>query len=136
MGWGLSAWARGFFLIFMKRTAFFTLLASAALLSACATPASPADQPVQDWRQHLCENGEQIQTRHPDTETVTLQRSGQPPQTLQLAVSASGARYVGHGLEWWTKGSGPGSSASLMRHEADGRSGDLLTVCTEQAPSN
>lgn len=50
---------------------------------------------------------------------------------MQIAVSGSGSRYVGGELEWWAKGSGPGSVSTLFRHMADGTSGELIEFCTE-----
>ncbi|MGV8923351.1 MAG: MliC family protein, partial [Thermomonas sp.] len=43
--------------------------------------------------------------------------------------SGSGARYVGSDLEWWTKGSGSGSEGTLLRHQADGTSGEIVESC-------
>lgn len=111
----------------------FPALLGAALLAACSTPVTPPADASQGWRTYLCDSGQRIQTRHPDTDSVALQFDAKPARVLQLAVSASGARYVGQGLEWWTKGSGPGAAASLFRHEADGSSGALLDRCAEQA---
>jgi membrane-bound inhibitor of C-type lysozyme len=46
-----------------------------------------------------------------------------------LFVSASGARYVGGGLEWWIKGSSPGSEGTLFRYVADGTAGESIEHC-------
>jgi len=53
---------------------------------------------------------------------------------MQIAMSASGARYVGGELEWWTKGSGSGSEATLFSHLPDGTSGESVEVCIESIP--
>lgn len=49
---------------------------------------------------------------------------------MTIAISASGARYVGGGLEWWTKGSGPGSAGTLFRHVNDG-TGEIVEQCVQ-----
>jgi len=46
------------------------------------------------------------------------------------AVPGSGARYVGDGLEWVTKGSGAGAEGILSRHLPDGASGELVETCS------
>src|SRR5690554_5066231 len=55
-----------------------------------------------------CKSGTIIKTTPAGEETISLEM-GSDTNTLTLAVSASGARYVGDGLVWWTKGSGVGS---------------------------
>lgn len=66
---------------------------------------------------YQCVSGAQVRVNYPDTETaqVTYQDT-----TYQLAnvISASGARYAGEGMEWWSKGSGPGATATLARLNA------------------
>ena len=104
-------------------------ISSILLLSACASSpqepegaqasaATPSTSSVHNYR---CESGEAITATYPSTDSATV----------QIAVSGSGARYVGGELEWWTKGSGTGSVGTLFRHNADGTSGDSVEVCTE-----
>ncbi|WP_132998612.1 MliC family protein [Luteimonas arsenica] len=69
-------------------------------------------------------------TSYPSTDSATVQYKGSS-YSMQIAVSASGARYVGNDLEWWTKGSGAGSDGTLFRHNADGTSGDLIEQCIQ-----
>jgi len=52
---------------------------------------------------YACDDGRHIQASYPDTEHATLVIDGQS-HPLHLAVAASGARYVGDNLQWWTKG--------------------------------
>ncbi len=52
---------------------------------------------------------------------------------MSLAISASGARYVGGGLVWWTKGSGPGSAGTLYREQAGTAAAPVLETCTQVA---
>lgn len=110
---------------------------SIVLVSACAgapqdkagvqTPvAAPATSSVHNYR---CKSGEAIAAAYPSTDSATVQYKGRN-YNMRIAVSGSGARYVGGGLEWWTKGSGPGSEGTLFRHMADGRSGNSIELCT------
>ncbi|HET9066717.1 MAG TPA: MliC family protein [Gemmatimonadales bacterium] len=111
---------------------------SILLLSACAgagdapkevePPAVAAAPPAaHDYR---CDSGETITATYPSTDSATVHYKRQS-HPMQIAVSASGARYVGGELEWWTKGSGAGSEGTLFRHLADGTSGESLERCTE-----
>lgn len=111
--------------------------ASILLVSACAssqqdkvdaqTPVTaPSTSSVHNYR---CESGETIATTYPSTDSATVQYKGSK-YNMQIAVSGSGSRYVGSRLEWWTKGSGPGSEGILFRHMADGTSGEIIELCT------
>ena len=89
---------------------------------AAQTPASSA---VHTYR---CESGQTMAATYPSTDSATVEYKGSK-YAMQIAVSGSGARYVGGGLEWWTKGSGPGSEGTLFRHKANGTSGETLELC-------
>ncbi len=91
---------------------------------ARAAAASPST--VHAYR---CESGETILASYLDTDTATVRYKGSA-HSMQIAISGSGARYVGGDLEWWTKGSGPGSEGTLFRHRADGSSGEIIERCT------
>lgn len=112
--------------------------ASILLVSACAgspqdkvdtqTPvAAPSTSSVHSYR---CKSGETIAATYPSTDSATVQYKG-IKYNMQIAVSGSGSRYVGGELEWWTKGSGPGSEGTLFRHMADGTSGEIIELCIE-----
>ncbi|HSH49084.1 MAG TPA: MliC family protein [Halomonas sp.] len=79
---------------------------------------------------YRCESGETIVATYPTSDSATVQYRDST-YSMKIAVSASGARYVGGGLEWWTKGAGPGSEGMLLRHQAEGASGDIIESCTE-----
>lgn len=79
---------------------------------------------------YVCQSGETIAATYPSTDTATIRYKGNT-YNMQIAVSASGARYVGGELQWWTKGSGAGSEGTLFRHLADGTSGQIIESCTE-----
>lgn len=111
--------------------------ASILLVSACAgaprnnvdiqTPvASPATSLVHHYR---CQSGATIAASYPSTDAATVHYKGRA-YTMQIAVSGSGARYVGGAMEWWTKGSGPRSEGTLFRHGVDGTTADALEFCT------
>lgn len=111
----------------MKTAIPLALMASVALVAACtSTPPEPATARASTY---ACESGQTITAAYPTTETATVQYQGRSYDML-IAISGSGARYVGGGLEWWTKGSGPGSEGTLLRHLADGTSGDAVEFCT------
>ena len=77
---------------------------------------------------YRCESGQSIVAAYPSADTATIKYKGSS-YDMKIAVSASGARYVGGGLEWWTKGSGAGSEGTLFRHLADGSSGSIIETC-------
>ncbi len=63
------------------------------------------------------------------TRSATVQYRGKT-YDMHIAVSGSGARYVGDDLEWWTKGNGIGSEGMLLQHNVDGSTGDIIELCT------
>jgi membrane-bound inhibitor of C-type lysozyme len=87
------------------------LLAAAACAPAPAQPTPPPAAPVQaapvnpdpQVRTYLCANGEQVRAGYPTPDTAVVERAGRP-YPLNAAPSASGVRYTGFGLQWWTKG--------------------------------
>ena len=79
---------------------------------------------------YRCESGEAIAVTYVSTDSAKVEYKGRS-YNMQIAVSASGARYVGSELEWWTKGSGPDSEGTLFRHMADGTSGEIIEQCAE-----
>lgn len=64
-----------------------------------------------------CTDGRTVLARYPTTDTAALALQGQT-YTLRIAVSASGARYVGDGWQWWTKGMHEARLAPLERGES------------------
>ena len=111
----------------MKR--LFLLLALP--LVACSTPDS------NDISQNLlplppkavsyqCDSGNRIIVTYPTTETAEILYQ-QDEIPMQIAISASGARYVGGGLVWWTKG----QDGTLFSAVGENETGDILERCTE-----
>lgn len=111
----------------MRMIRFLVPGATVLALAACAT--APDTSSSRAEVSYGCESGATVLASYPDTDHARIQYQGRS-HTLAIAVSASGARYVGEGIEWWTKGSGPGSSGSLFAHLSDGTSGELLESCT------
>lgn len=113
------------------------LFTAILLVAACANApseqaddrASAATPPAFSGQSYHCESGEVIVASFPSTDSAKVQYKGNS-YTLRIAVSGSGARYVGDGLEWWTKGTGAGAEGALFRHMADGTSGEIIEQCT------
>ncbi len=80
-------------------------------------------------QQYYCDSGETVAAIYPNSESAIIEYQGRVYK-MNIAVSASGARYVGEGLEWWTKGNGSGSEASLLEQQKDDSSGEGLEYCT------
>lgn len=103
------------------------------LIGACSMPAQQTTDAgasaAARVQAYVCASGARIVATYSDTGSATVQYKGEAHR-LRIAVSASGARYVGERIEWWTQGSGPGANGMLLRHNADGTSGDVLERCT------
>ena len=52
---------------------------------------------------YACDDGRTVRASYPDTDTAVVEVDGKS-RTLKIAISASGARYTGDGVQWWTKG--------------------------------
>jgi membrane-bound inhibitor of C-type lysozyme len=85
-------------------------------LEACAgTDHSPA-QAAPAWTSYTCADGRIVEATYPDSDTALIRIKGET-HTLRVAISASGARYVGDGWQWWTKGMHDGMLAPLAADE-------------------
>ncbi|WP_292263622.1 DUF4232 domain-containing protein [Brevundimonas sp.] len=73
-------------------------------------PQTPPAPPVG----YACESGQTVEVQYPDASTAQVTYKGQT-YTLRTVVSASGARYAGSGLEWWSAARGPQETATLSR---------------------
>jgi membrane-bound inhibitor of C-type lysozyme len=109
--------------------------ASILLVSACDSPPSidndqqaPVAASTSNAHNYRCDSGETIAATYASTDAATVSYKGSDHK-MEIAVSGSGARYVGSDLEWWTKGSGSGSEGTLFRHQADGKSGEIVESC-------
>ena len=79
--------------------------------------------------QYKCDSGESITVSYASTETATVNYQDQD-YALDIAVSGSGARYVGEKYEWWVKGAGAEARGILFKHNSDGSTGDTVENCS------
>ncbi|WP_176695955.1 MliC family protein [Phenylobacterium immobile] len=63
-----------------------------------------------------CLDGKTLRAAYPDSDTAVLMVEGRK-LTLKVARSGSGARYVGEGVQWWTKGMTEGTLSVLKAGE-------------------
>ena len=77
-----------------------------------AAPAPAAATPTT----YACDDGRSLKASYPDADTAVVELEG-ATHTLKIAISASGARYVGDGLQWWTKGMTDGQLSPLKAGE-------------------
>lgn len=103
------------------------LLTASALVAAACTqpeekaqppaPAQPAPQSAQPMAppvSYACESGESVTVQYPDTATAQITYRTQT-FVLRLTPAATGVRYAGSGLEWWTANTDGQESATLSR---------------------
>ncbi len=106
------------------------------MLAGCAAPRLAAPRAVTLPAEHVvyrCASGRTVDAAF-SRDGAIVRYAGQT-QRMHVAISASGARYVGDGLVWWTKGSGPGSEGTLFREEPGAAAGAVLEACTWEGTS-
>ncbi len=126
----------------MTRTVTFQTIALTAglglLVAGCsqekpAEPTSPIEAPaVQDAAAvgYACESGKTVVVAYPDAQTARVSYEGKD-YVLTSVVSASGARYAGQGLEWWTASRGETESGTLSRMgQGDQTGGVIIERCS------
>lgn len=100
-------------------------LAALLGLAACNKPAEQAQAPeapaaaapaAATLTTYVCDDGRSLKASYPDADTAVVELEG-ATHTLKIAISASGARYVGDGLQWWTKGMADGQLSPLKAGE-------------------
>ncbi|WP_036503288.1 MliC family protein [Nitrosococcus oceani] len=107
-------------------------------LSACGQPSTGGTASTEQSSdadlsfKYQCESGKTIMVSYPTDSTAVVEYDDRRLQ-MEIAVSGSGARYVGERLEWWTKGSGEGASGTLFRHLEGGTSGEAIQQCAQVA---
>ena len=75
---------------------------------------------------YTCESGRLITaTYFVDDDRASVSYQDETVQ-MNIAISASGARYIGEGWVWWTRGTTEGS---LFRATESGDTGELLESC-------
>lgn len=105
------------------------------LVTACSglkketrvTPSKTLDQTAADYH---CESNEMLFVIYDSTGAVNVEYQ-EKNYLMEVAVSASGERYVGEGLEWWAKSSGMNmeTEGTLFQHKSDGTTGDVIERC-------
>ena len=95
----------------MRRLTAFVAIAALTGVSACqqaepeqpVAPVEPQAAPASTAPAtgYACESGATVEARYPDAATAQLTYKGQI-YDLRSVQAASGARYVGSGVEWWT----------------------------------
>lgn len=126
----------------MTRTVKFQTIALTAglglLVAGCsqekpAEPTSPIEPPAtQDAAAvgYACESGKTVVVAYPDAQTARVSYEGKD-YVLISVVSASGARYAGQGLEWWTASRGETESGTLSRMgQGDQAGGVIIERCS------
>jgi membrane-bound inhibitor of C-type lysozyme len=92
-----------------------TSIVALATLTMAACGTTPATRDA--WINYTCTDGRSLQANYPDTATAVIKLQGET-HILRIAVSGSGARYTGEGLQWWTKGMHDGMLAPLASGES------------------
>lgn len=118
----------------LQHLGFAALLLSAPLaLAGCGssqTSTSPAledtSSALVDAEVYVCRSGEKVRAAYPDVNTAVIEYRGDV-HTLEIAVSADGARYVNDDVQWWIKGFGTYAEATLF-DQPDGSYQDALEV--------
>ncbi|GGA08085.1 MliC family protein [Dyella caseinilytica] len=97
-----------------------SLIAAAFTLASAGCATSSADHAhasaAPNWISYACSDGQVIKASYPDTNTALVIIEGNT-HTLHIAISADGARYIGDGWQWWTKGMSDGTLAPLAAGE-------------------
>lgn len=95
--------------------------------TAAPMATAPAPAIASKVTQYACADGTTVAARYPTTESAQISFDGQTID-MEIAMSASGARYVGGGWEWWTKGMTEGTLSKLAPGEAIASAAG--TLCT------
>lgn len=116
----------------------FLSIALIVFLTACGQPSTDYTASTKQSSdaglsfKYQCESGKLIMVLYPTDSTAVVEYDNRQFK-MEIAVSGSGARYVGARLEWWIKGSGEGASGTLFRHLEDGTSGEAIEQCVQVA---
>jgi membrane-bound inhibitor of C-type lysozyme len=128
------------------------MLAWAALpaLVACSRPAEPqaapappapaanagqAVNPPANVATYHCADGQTIEAGYPDRDTAVVTYKGHA-YTLKSATAASGVRYVGYGLQWWTRGMTQATLSTLKPGETIASEAGLTCSTKAAEPVN
>ncbi len=126
----------------MTRSAVALLSCLGLTVAACSqetppAPTSPVEAPTAQTAAavgYACESGKVVTATYPDTETARVSYDGRD-YVLTSSVSASGARYAGQGLEWWTASRNGQENGTLSRLAAnDATGGTIIERCSRPVP--
>lgn len=126
----------------MTRSAVVLMSCLGLTVAACSqeaspTPTAPVEAPVGSPAAavgYACESGKVVTVTYPDTETARVSYDGRD-LVLTSAVSASGARYAGQGLEWWTASRNGQESGTLSRLGPNEQAGGaVIERCSRPVP--
>lgn len=114
----------------MRAAGLSLTLAAAVALAACDPDNAAPPQPVEPTKDsataaeaqvpaapplaYACESGQSVQVQYIDQATTQLGYKGQT-YVLRPAPAATGARFTGSGIEWWTATRDAQESATLSR---------------------
>lgn len=130
----------------MRLRTAFAALSILSLSAACTREAEAPPEPAQPSPapaapsaataiSYACESGQSIAVAYPDASSARVTYGGRT-YTLRSVQAASGARYAGAGLEWWTATRGGTESATLGRLGPDQNIGaTTLERCSRPASS-
>jgi membrane-bound inhibitor of C-type lysozyme len=79
---------------------------------------------------YACDTGATIEVSY-EADRATVRYEGRD-LAMQSSAAASGARYVGDGYVWWSRGSGEDAEGTLYR-DANGEPGETVASCQVQA---
>ena len=119
-----------------KRMAF--VFTTAFILSACTgSPKTSSEVAVQERaaessavQLYQCDSGATVSVVYSSADSAIVQYKEQD-YSMSIDVSASGSRYASGELEWWTKTTAAGIEGTLLHHQQDGSSGDIIERCRE-----
>ena len=127
------------------RRRLVVLLSASALLSACGAPEPEGPAPVEPSAApspgaavaastgsvtYACESGQAVTATYPNADSAQIAYGGRTYATRSVQ-SASGARYIGDGVEWWTASRNGQEGATLSRLGPDGQTAvAVLERCT------
>jgi membrane-bound inhibitor of C-type lysozyme len=92
-----------------------TLVAFISVLAGCSAVSTDRAATLA-WTSYTCTDGQVVQAAYPDANTALVKIKGET-HTLHIAMSGSGARYIGDNWQWWSKGMHDGMLAPLAAGE-------------------
>lgn len=107
--------------------------ASPAVVAPELTPPAAPVNPVVTITSYICTGGKPLEAGYPNPTSAVVIWQGRA-YSLTQAIAASGARYTGFGLQWWTRGLTHGTISTLKAGEEIATDPGLECVAGELAP--